>query len=189
MKKYINSYKELYEFKNKYFNLAKNAVKNDKSDVIKIGIVGELYTSMEPFSSMFLEKELSQMGCFVKRYTTVTYLLFEKGRAQKGHLKNAKDYVCHSLGADGLESVSHTLELVNNGYDGIIHIKPFGCTPEINAMPILQKISREKNIPIIYFTFDSQTSEAGIKTRLEAFLDMMVMRKEKIKKNRREVYG
>ena len=34
-------------------------------------------------------------------------------------------------------------------------------------------------MPILYFSFDSQTSETGIKTRLEAFIDMITMRKEK----------
>lgn len=185
----INSYKELYGLKKKYFKLAKSVSKdNEKEKYIKIGIVGELYTSMEPFSSLFLEKELAQMGCFSKRYTTVTYLLFEKGKEQEKLLKETKGYASYALGADGLESVAHTLELANAGYDGIIHIKPFGCTPEINAMPILQRISKDKNIPIIYFTFDSQTSEVGIKTRLEAFYDMLVMRKDSIKKQGREVY-
>lgn len=187
--KYVNSYTKLYEIKNRYFRILKN-INFDKDDknYIKVGIVGELYTSMEPFSSLFLEKELASMGCFSKRYTTVTYLLFEKGKAQNRLLKRAREYVSFPLGADGLESVSHTLELIENGYDGIIHIKPFGCTPEINAMPILQKISRDKNVPIIYFTFDSQTSETGIKTRLEAFYDMLTMRKESIKNEGSDIY-
>ncbi|MDO4282776.1 MAG: 2-hydroxyacyl-CoA dehydratase [Clostridia bacterium] len=188
--KNVNSYKELYFIKNKYFKLAKSVRKEDNQEnYIKIGIVGELYTSMEPFSSLFLEKELATMGCLTKRYTTVTYLLFEKGKAQNKLLNKASKYVNYALGADGLESIAHTLELINDGYDGIIHIKPFGCTPEINAMPILQKISQDENIPIIYFTFDSQTSEVGIKTRLEAFYDMLVMRKENLNRNGREIYG
>ena len=32
-------------------------------------------------------------------------------------------------------------------------------------------------MPIIYFSFDSQTSETGIKTRLEAFYDMLKIKK------------
>lgn len=150
----------------------------DKKSVIKVGIVGELYTSMEPFSTFFLEKELASLGIHVKRYTTVTYLLFQKGRTLKKHIKYANKYIEYALGADGTESVAHTLELIEKGYDGIIHIKPFGCTPEINAMPILQRISAEKEIPIMYLTFDSQTSQTGIKTRIEAFYDMLLMKKE-----------
>lgn len=156
-------------------------VKDNKS-VLKVGIVGELYTSMEPFSTFFLEKELASLGIHVKRYTTVTYLLFQKGRTLKKHIKYANEYIEYALGADGTESVAHTLELIEKGYDGIIHIKPFGCTPEVNAMPILQRISAEKEIPIMYLTFDSQTSQTGVKTRIEAFYDMLLMKKEQMQK-------
>lgn len=167
------------------FKLKKQTIKNIKSiklnknnsEILKVGIVGELYTSMEPFSTFFLEKELASLGIHVKRYTTVTYLLFKKGKSIKKHIKYANKYIEYALGADGTESVAHTLELIEKGYDGIIHIKPFGCTPEINAMPVLQKISQDAGIPIMYLTFDSQTSQTGVQTRIEAFYDMLMMKK------------
>ena len=45
-------------------------------------------------------------------------------------------------------------------------------------MTILEKISNEYELPIIYFSFDSQDNEVGIETRLEAFYDMLVQKKE-----------
>ncbi|MEG2310702.1 MAG: hypothetical protein RSB76_01790 [Clostridia bacterium] len=176
----ICSIDDLNRLKVKYMNKIKNIqLKQLKvSENIKVGIVGELYTSMEPFATFFLENELAKMGVKTKRYTTVTYLLFEKKRQEKNVLKKASKYIKYTLGADGAESVSHSVELIDAGYDGIIHIKPFGCTPEVNAMPILQKISRDTSIPIMYLTFDSQTSEAGLQTRIEAFYDMLKMKKD-----------
>lgn len=175
----INNFKELKRFKKKYVNCIKQVpLKADTKSSIKIGIVGELFTSMEPNSSFFLEKELNKFNCKVKRYTTATYLLFQKNFVKKKVIKKASKYIKYHLGADGPETIAHTLELIEDGYDGIIHIKPFGCSPEINAMPILQKISLEKNIPIMYLTFDEQTTATGIKTRIEAFYDMLKMRKE-----------
>jgi predicted nucleotide-binding protein (sugar kinase/HSP70/actin superfamily) len=177
--KSVNNMRELYRVYNKYTKLIdKVELDTSEKNKLKVGIVGELYTSMEPFSSFFLENELAKMGIYTKRYTTGTYLLFEKGREHKKLLNVANKYIKYELGADGTESVAHSVELCEKGFDGIIHIKPFGCTPEINAMPILQKISKDYNIPIIYFTFDVQTSETGIKTRLEAFYDMLKMKKE-----------
>ena len=61
-----------------------------------------------------------------------------------------------------------------------LHLKSFGCTSEINAMPILEKLSNEYDIPIIYFSFDSGKSEVSIETRIEAFYDM-IYRKKKYK--------
>lgn len=177
--KTVKSMKELYKINIKYTKLIDEVeLENIEKNKLRVGIVGELYTSMEPFSSFFLESEMAKMGVDVKRYTTATYLLFQKGRKQSKLLQEAKGYIKYALGADGTESVAHSIELCKKGYDGIIHIKPFGCTPEINAMPILQKVSQDYGVPIIYFTFDTQTSETGIKTRLEAFYDMLKMKKE-----------
>lgn len=133
---------------------------------------------MEPFASFFMEEQLTRLGISLRRYTTVTYLLFRKGKSEKKILEEAKDYINYTLGADGAESIAHAVTLAKEGYDGIIHLKPFGCTPEINAMPILQKVSEDFDMPIMYLTFDSQTSREGILTRIEAFADMLKMKKE-----------
>ena len=76
-----------------------------------------------------------------------------------------------------MDNVYRSLYLIENHYDGIIHTKPFGCSPEITAIPIIDKVCKEYNMPIIYFSFDSETSEVGVKTRLEAFYDMLQAKK------------
>ena len=81
------------------------------------------------------------------------------------------------MGADAVDNIYHTKELCKKHYDGIIHIKSSFCTPEIAVMPIINKIAKENNVPVIFFSFDTNTSEVGIKTRLEAFYDMLEMRK------------
>lgn len=145
---------------------------------LKVGIIGELYTSMEPFSNYFLEKKLAEMKIEIKRFTNATYLLFLKKWKQKKLLRSIEKYCTYTLGADGMDNVARTKYLVDAGYDGIIHIKPFGCTPEIGAMPIIQRLAREEQMPILFFSFDQETSEVGIQTRLEAFYDMLQMQKE-----------
>ncbi len=163
----------------KYKKKFKEIPVNKKENRIKVGIIGELYTSMEPFASYFLEKELASMNIEVKRFTNVTYLLIKKRFEGKKMLRYVNDYVKHKIGADGLDNVYRAKKLIDDGYDGIIHIKPFGCTPEITAIPIIDKVCKEEGMPIIYFSFDNQTSMEGIKTRLEAFHDMLVLSKEK----------
>ena len=46
-------------------------------------------------------------------------------------------------------------------------------------MSILEKISNDYEIPIIYFSFDSQNSDVAIETRIEAFYDMLLEKKKK----------
>ena len=165
----IRLIKIYFRYKKKY----KNIKVDKKEDRLKVAIVGELYSIMEPFSSYNIENKLAKMGIEVKRYTTVTYLLVIKKFKLPRLLKKGKKYLKYHLGADGTESVVLSEMLAKEGFDGIIHIKSFGCTPEINAMPILARVSEDYHIPILYFSFDSQDNEVGVDTRLEAFYDMI----------------
>ena len=45
-------------------------------------------------------------------------------------------------------------------------------------MPVLANLSQDYKIPVLYLTYDSQTSDVGLMTRLEAFYDMVEMRKK-----------
>ena len=170
----ISLAKTYFNYKKRY----KNIKINKPSNCIKIGIVGELYSIMEPFCSNYIEQKLASYGIEVHRFTTLTYLLLQKKFKLKKHLRKGKKYLKYHLGADATESVVLSYELAKKNYDGIVHLKSFGCTPELNAMPILEKISNEYQIPIIYFSFDSQDNTVGIDTRLEAFYDMLLQKKE-----------
>lgn len=170
------SYRDLRK-KYKYYlqEYKKIKVKKPKK-ALKVGIIGELYTLMEPFANYNLEYELAKFNIELKRYTNATYLLFQKRKEIKKMLKYAKEYVKYKMGADAADNIARTKYLCENGYDGIIHIKSSFCTPEIGAMPIISKICRKYNMPLLFFSFDSNTSEVGIKTRIEAFYDMIEMR-------------
>lgn len=140
---------------------------------LKIGLVGELYSLMEPFSSSFIEEKLINNHISVFRKTTLSYLLITKKFTLGYYISKSKKYLKYHLGADGSLSVYLCHFLKKKGYDGIVHIKSFGCTPEINAIPIMNKISDDISIPVIHFSFDSEESDVGIDTRIEAFYDMI----------------
>jgi predicted nucleotide-binding protein (sugar kinase/HSP70/actin superfamily) len=176
--KVTKNFKHLKSIYKRYWKSFHNIKIDKPRDCLKIGIIGELYTSMEPFSSYYIERSLANMKVEVTRYTDVTYLLITKRFNTKKLLRKCGKYCVYPIGADGMDNIARAKTLAEKGYDGIIHIKPFGCTPEIGAMLILQKISTDYKIPIIYFTFDSHTSFEGINTRLEAFYDMIKMRRE-----------
>ncbi len=145
---------------------------------LKVGIIGELYTIMEPFANYDLEYSLAKYNIEIKRFTNATYLLFQKKKQVEKYLKKVSMYAKNRLGADALDNVGRMLFLCEENYDGVIHIKSSFCTPEIGVMPILRKISNDYNIPILFFSFDMATSKVGIETRLEAFYDMIEMRKK-----------
>lgn len=169
----ISLIKTYFKYKRKYKKIPINKPK----DCLKIGIVGELFSIMEPNSSNYIERKLSSYGIETHRFTTLTYLLFQKKHNIKRLLRKGRKYLKYHLGADATESVVLSLSLAKKNYDGIVHIKSFSCTPELNAMTILEKISNDYNIPIIYFSFDTNNNDTAIDTRLEAFYDMILQKK------------
>ena len=173
----VNSFRKLRKVYKKYFNKIKSIEVNKPKNCLKVGIIGELFTIMEPFANYNLEKELARNNIEVSRWTNADYLLFKKKREVKKLLKKTK-YVKYRMGADATDNIGRTLEMCKDGFDGILHIKSTFCTPEIAAMPIINKICKEYGVPVLFFSFDSNTSETGLKTRLEAFYDMLEMRKK-----------
>jgi len=143
---------------------------------LQVGIVGDLYTVMEPYSNFDLERKLAARGIAISRKMDVSFLLFKE--TENARLRKTQGYLRHSGGANGLDSVGQSIQYAKQGYDGVIHAKSFGCTPELNAIPALMRISRDLAIPIMHLSFDTHSSETGFDTRLEAFIDMMEMRRK-----------
>jgi predicted nucleotide-binding protein (sugar kinase/HSP70/actin superfamily) len=69
---------------------------------------------------------------------------------------------------------------LQSGADGVIGIMTFGCGPDSVMMDMVRRqASRLKTIPFMSLTLEEHTAEAGIVTRLEAFLDMIHRRKRR----------
>ena len=51
---------------------------NKPKNCFKVGIIGEIYTNMEPFANYNLEKELAKDKIEIKRFTNLSYLLWQK---------------------------------------------------------------------------------------------------------------
>ncbi len=170
----VESRKQLKKIFKSYWQRFRQIPLNKPAKTFKVGMVGDYYTVQEPFSNYFMEKELAKMGMEVYRDMNLTNSsVHTKWRERH---KVGKKYAKYNIGATATFTVAEALQFAKQGFDGIIQVKSFGCTPEIDAMPILQNVANDYNIPILHFSFDSQTSEAGVKTRLEAFYDMVAAR-------------
>ena len=145
---------------------------------IRIGIVGEFFTAVDQESNLNTEHRLLDMGVELHRTVNLTnrYLSYSEPNLRVG----VREYLAYDDGPTSTLTISAAKKYAELGYDGIIHIKSAGCTPEIDCMPILQQVSSDYHIPILYLSFDSQTSDTGLDTRLEAFYDMLAMKKGKV---------
>ena len=161
---------------------------NPDKEVLNVDITGEIYVVNDEFSNQNIEKELGRMGVQVRRSLTVSSFLkdaiipkmFRKGET---HLQRAdrlaKPYLMRDIGGDALECVSDVAYANERGIDGIIHISPFTCMPEIMSQNIFPAMRENCEIPILPLIMDEQTGRAGYITRIEAFVDLMRRRKRK----------
>lgn len=196
--KKVNPKISYYQATKVIYKLIKNIVEADKelwpeieeeSKQVKIGLVGEIYTILEPQVNMRLVEKVRKMGARIHNSLPLSYFIFKRfynlGWLNRGidrkvfrkATKLAHEYFPKEIGGHGNESIIYTLYYALKKYNGVIHLLPFPCMPEATISPILDEISREYKIPIMRFIFDTHTAEAGLNTRLEAFIDIIKRRK------------
>lgn len=165
------------------YKRAKSEFRNiplDKPDIpLRVGIIGEYFTVMDAFSNLELEQKLADMRVEVHRWMNVTNRNLHYS-GEKNMNVRIRDLCRYEMGPTSTANIWCAKDYAERGFDGIIHVKSAGCTPEIDIIPILQNISEDCKIPFLFLTYDSQTSDTGLMTRLEAFYDMMQMRKRVI---------
>lgn len=149
--------------------------KNIPADPIRVGLVGEYFTAVDPFSNLHIEDKLQAMGVSMARMLNMTNRNLRYN--EKNLRASISDYATYDMGPTSSLTLAAAKRYAEKGFDGIIHLKSAGCTPEIDVMPALQRISSNYNIPLLCLSYDSQTSDTGLDTRLEAFYDMIAMRK------------
>lgn len=195
MYKQVRSIRELNKLK-KVVKKEMAQTKIDKNrEVLHVDITGEIYLVGDPFSNQYIERELGRMGVQTRRSLTVGSFLKDAiipkmFRGKETHLqraeKMAKPYLNRDIGGDSLECVSDVAYADMKKKDGIIHISPFTCMPEIMSQNIFPAMRDEHNIPILTLVMDEQSGRAGYITRLEAFVDLMRRKKRKAEVEKRQ---
>ncbi len=160
---------------------------NKYKPVLHVDLTGEIYVVIDHFSNMDIENELGKLGVQVHRKIklsdwTDSFLkprLFKFNETHGEKVKKlAKDFIKRDVGGDALESIGDTVYAGENKSDGVIHLLPFTCMPEIISQNILPVVTREKDIPVLSLVLDEFTGRAGFITRLEAFIDLIKRRSE-----------
>jgi predicted nucleotide-binding protein (sugar kinase/HSP70/actin superfamily) len=145
----------------------------------RVVLIGEFYVLLEPYVNHSIEDLFIKQGIEVKKFVYTGNWVYSNTLLQalglhseeKEYLDQAKPYLNYHVGGDGLKSVGSALQCARDGYDGIIHIYPFGCMPEVVAQCALKNIARDYNLPLLTLSIDEHSSNVGIVTRIEAFAD------------------
>ena len=146
---------------------------------LKIGLVGEIGTMLEPDINFDIVKKLQRKGVNVHMSLTLTdYLNESTERGGKENLKEAKKLLSQELGGHGFQSIANTIWYGKNVFDGVIHLMPLSCMPESTVEPLVDYVAAKYQIPLYRFPIDESNFERGFNTRLETFVSMLRRRKK-----------
>ena len=184
-----NSSRDLKKALKKGLKEISNVKIDPKREVLHVDLTGEIFLVLDDFSNQNIERELGKLGVQVRRSLTIGGFLKDAiipKMCKRGetHLERAyrmaKPYLMRDIGGDALECISDVMYAQEKGTDGLIHVSPFTCMPEIMSQNIFPKMREDVNLPILSLIMDEQTGKAGYITRLEAFVDLMRRRKRKL---------
>lgn len=169
------------DYKNKLKYVSVDINKNP----LKIAIIGEIYTVIEPYSNFYIEDKLMDYGVSTKRGLTPSWwvknmVLSPMKLNSLAIKKSSKEYLAMEIGGHARECIGEAVHSYEEGFDGAIQILPMGCMPEIVSKSILPSISKHNNFPIMSLVVDDMTGEAGYITRVEAFIDLLERRRDNV---------
>ena len=152
----------------------------DFEPYIKIALVGDIYTLLDPFINKDIRYTLACRGVLTQCSVTLYGWLCEKlKRTPAPWNMYADKYMPYHIGGFARQSLGYAAASAARGADGIIEIYPMNCMPEIAAKGILPAVGRDFSVPILTLVLDEMSASEGYNTRIEAFTDM-IERKRKI---------
>lgn len=140
---------------------------------LTIAVIGHPYNIYDPFISMNLINRLEKSGARVLTADNLTEQMVNQGVEK---LPKKLFWTLSRRMTGGALSFQE-----QKNVDGIIHVAAFACGPDSMTGELIERyIRREGDIPFMNINLDEHTGEAGIVTRLEAFLDMVRWRRKAV---------
>ncbi|MFA5881696.1 MAG: acyl-CoA dehydratase activase-related protein [Eubacteriales bacterium] len=137
---------------------------------ITIALIGHGYNIYDTYISMNVIEKLREMDVRVVTPDNLTGSIIEE---MSDELPKRMFW---TLGKRMIGSAFHFMR--SDSIDGIIHVASFGCGPDSFTGEIIERrLRRRGTLPFLNLVIDEHSGEAGIITRLEAFVDMIRWRR------------
>lgn len=159
IKAYYKALKE-YNFDNKLMQRKQELTEN-----LNIMVVGHSYNIYDEYISMGTIDKLKEQGINVLTPEMVDI------RKVKYYAAQIPKRIFWTYGKIIIGS---TFSAMHEGkIDGIIYISSFGCGLDSVLEDLIRRKARELKVPHTLLTVDEHSGEAGVNTRIEAFIDMI----------------
>ncbi|MCL2338091.1 MAG: acyl-CoA dehydratase activase-related protein [Firmicutes bacterium] len=137
---------------------------------ITVAVIGHPYVLYDHYISMNMIKRLQKNGV---RVLTADCLPEELVREEAFRLPKKLFWTINQRMVGAAYHFFHRADV-----HGLIHVASFGCGPDSFTGELIARCARDGSAkPLLNLTIDEHTGEAGLITRLEAFLDMVRWRR------------
>ncbi|WP_227766282.1 acyl-CoA dehydratase activase-related protein [Zhaonella formicivorans] len=136
---------------------------------LNLAVLGYPYQVYDPYISVNLMEHLEKLG--VKAWT----MEMVPERKLRTYQHNLPKRLFWHYSNRVIWALYYYLE--QEQIDGVIHVTAFGCGPDAMVDKLMElEIKRlAKHMPFMSLTIDEHSGEAGLVTRLEAFVDMILL--------------
>jgi len=156
--------------------------KADVGSLLRIAVIGDIYSINEKIINNNIFERLCDLNVYPENGIKLKMLFANGIHAAPEDLAlsgKAREYLRHNIGGFALDTVKSAIRFAEKGFDGLLHIYPFSCMPEIVVRTILPGLGADYDIPILNLPIDEQTGDAGFTTRVEAFVDLIDVRRSR----------
>ena len=144
----------------------------ERKDRLNIALVGNPYTTHDPFSSLDLIQGLKKMGARIYTSEMIPDEIIEE------KVRVLPKRIYWTFGKETVGAAFHFLD--SPEIDGLIYIISFECGPDSLLKEIVDdKARKSKKVAYMSLVIDEHTSETGMDTRLDAFIEMIRRAKQK----------
>jgi predicted nucleotide-binding protein (sugar kinase/HSP70/actin superfamily) len=141
-----------------------------EGDELELRVIGRSYLIFDPFISLEILKRLRGMGCRILTHESVDHQTLDR---EMGSYKRPPYW---TLSREILGAAGYFMR--QEEVDGLVFVLPFQCGPASMLETLVEAVANEHpQTPYTAIVLDEHTGEAGLMTRLEAFLDMIRRRK------------
>lgn len=128
---------------------------------ITVGLLGRAYSLRDPLVGYDVPARLRRLGVRV-----VTESASGGGEASPKLYWEQDRRLCRTAAG----------WLAGKTVDGVVHSVSFECGPDALFAALVERMCRQAGLPVLDLILDEHVEEAGLVTRLEAFVDLLVGR-------------
>jgi predicted nucleotide-binding protein (sugar kinase/HSP70/actin superfamily) len=145
-----------------------------EEDSVAVALLGYPYAVFDPYISAGIYQKLVKLGVEVITYEQIPRKTMQ--RFSKVMPQNFFWYYSNQVCWAGLHLID-----AKTAVDGIIHITAFGCGPDAMVDKTLELEAKRAQLPFLSLAIDEHTGEGGVQTRVEAFIDMLKIKKSQVR--------